>query len=329
MNKRIMLLILSGLMGFTMACALISNIFENVGADVSELVIEEVAAVAEEIENATGEETTVPETADEMADESADNDTTTEEMDSAEELSEQELQNPASDLDSGMITSGSCYNPYFPIIEGRTMVYKNRIQEMENWESSHEMGFEDVSAEQFTNVFRYVELDVDGTPHSDDMIELKIAWQCTDDGLLQQEFIFGNFGPVDDLVEISYETIEFEGVTFPSEDNFEVGDTWEANYIVSMSTTVDGTTVTSEVMIHQVNTVVGFEAVSVEYGDFPEALRVDSISSLVMTASTDGGSYTIDSESNTSAWYVKDIGMVKQDSGEDAYTYIQELVEIK
>lgn len=329
MKKRMMLLMLSGLMVFTMSCALISNILGNVGSEVSELVMEEVAAVAEESEDTVEEQVGMDEVEAESTQENTESDADNADLDSPEEPSDQEPQDAASEPGTGMITSGPCYNPYFPIVEGRTMVYQNRIKEMETWESSHEMGFEGVSAEVFTSVFRYAELDIEGNPISEDMIELKIAWQCTEEGMLQQEFIFGNFGPVDDMVEISYETIEFNGVTFPSEENFVEGATWEANYVVSMSTTVDGTIVTSEIEIRQVNTVVGFEAVSVPYGDFPEALRVDSTSELMMTASADGGSYTIDSSSDMSAWYVKEIGMVKQDSGEEAYTYIQELAEIK
>lgn len=325
MNRRTTGLMLSVLVMFTMSCSLVTNLL---GKSEPEMLKEEEDALAVEMDVPAEEE----EPNDEM-----DNDaeSTSSEGAGDEENaivdSEEGVEAQPEGSQAGMISSGPCYNPYFPIIENRILVYENKNDENGDWDSSHEMVFRDVVDEQFTAVFRYYETDLEGNQISDDLVEVGITWLCTDEGLQQQEFMFGNFGPVDDLVEISYETAEFQGITFPSEENFVIGATWEADYAIVMQTTVEGVTVTSQVEIHQVNTVVGMEDISVVYGDFTEAMRVDSVLEMVMTAETENGtSFTLDSESVMSSWYVKDIGMVKQISYEDeAYTYIQELAEIK
>ena len=334
MNKRIMLLTLSVLMVFTMACAMISNILGNVESEVSDLVMDEVSSIAEELEDAVEEQSSMTESEDDPVDESESNTMESEETAATEEavVAEDQSENDQPVSTGGVITSGPCYNPYFPVIEDRVMVYQNRMEEAVGWESTHEFSFENVSNESFTQVFRYEEMDTEGNPVTGDLVEIGITWACTEEGLLQQEFNFFSIEPLDGTVDIEYDTVSFDGVSFPSEADFTVGSSWEADYSILMETTVEGITVSSEVEIHQVSTAVGFEPVSVAYGDFDEALRVDTQREMVMTAQTeDGTAFTIDTLSTESTWYVKDIGMVKQTSSQDnqATSYLQELAEIK
>lgn len=327
MNHRKMIGLLAVLLLFSMACGLTGNLLggesESDSSTLSPLNNETTAD-----EDAADPQGVDPE------EPSVDADSQEDPAEDDEEMEEEpaDAQSETTESEAGVITSGACYNPYFPVVEDRILVYENRMEEAAEWESTHEMEFRDVSNEAFTSVFRYYETDIEGNPVSDDLIEVGIAWQCSEDGLLQKEFTFFLFEPIEEMVEVEYETVEFQGVTFPNEEDFEVGTRWESDYVVKINTTIEGVTASSQADIHEVSTVVGFEAISVAYGDFENALRVDTVLELVLTASTeDGTAFSIETESLESTWYVEGIGMVKQvsEQNDQTSTYIQELSAIK
>ena len=124
------------------------------------------------------------------------------------------------DLTVSSVNVDACYHPFLPVIDGATWTYS------EIMESDYTLTMKIIDENTF---IMDQELHDDGTIFS-------VEWFCSEDGLLQGTFadvdLFGNSTDFEDM-DLSFETLNWEGQTLPDADLIEVGYTWTASYTLS------------------------------------------------------------------------------------------------
>lgn len=197
---------------------------------------------------------------------------------------------------SGATLSGDCNNAYFPVVDGRVYTYSTSIAGFGVSNISQTYG--DVTDDSFT-----ITIDAgEGDPFAN-------TWTCTSEGILSPDFTQMP-GGMEGVVSI--EVVEAEGVTLPTEEMFQPGETWTTRYVAeAVFGDADSGEMTMVQTMEMTNTVVGAEAVSVPAGDYDEAVRVDT-TGLVTMAMGDTG-MTTSFDMNYSSWYVRDVGLVRQE----------------
>lgn len=198
---------------------------------------------------------------------------------------------------SGATLSGECNNAYFPVVDGRIYTYSTSISGF--GVSNITQTYGDVTDESFT-----ITIDAgEGEPFTN-------TWTCTSEGILSPD-ITQLPGGMEGVVSI--EMVEAEGVTLPTEEMMQPGESWTTRYVAEA---VFGDADTGEMTMVQTmemtNTVVGTEAVSVPAGEYDEAMRVDT-TGLVTMAMGDTG-MTTSFDMNYTSWYVRGVGLVRQES---------------
>ena len=305
-KKGLMIIALAALLLLTMACFSFGSKSEE-SSDGT--VMEEDTSIADP--------TTAP--AEDMSSEDS----------TAEEPEESMAEEPAA-ANEAAVTSGACYNEYFPIVEDRVLVYETDATDIEDWDTQYELSYHDVTNDSFTTAMRFYGVDETGSENEDEIFEAEIRWNCSEEGILQEDSSAFIISALEESVDIEFETLEYEGITLPLEDDFEIGSTWNTHYVITMTTTVEGMSVSSKVTLDQVNTAVAVEPVSVPYADFEESVRVETATEMTITTGTDeSNAYTFTTTQDLVSWYVKGIGMVKQEDSAEGYTSTQVLVDIR
>lgn len=207
-----------------------------------------------------------------------------------------------------------CNHPLFPIVEGATWTYQYETDE------GYTMTIDEVDENRFTMT----------QVMDDENTVLTNEWYCSEDGILQ-----GNFGQVNFLdestelgdFELAFETIEWNGETLPPMDALEVGYTWNSDYTLTADVDMQGFNTTMEMTISIEHTLGAIEEVMVQAGTFPNAYRIDSVSSVTMNLGLGEAAtpYTVQ-DFSYSSWYAKGVGMVKSDDEFAGYESMVELV---
>jgi len=195
-------------------------------------------------------------------------------------------------------TSGSCDNPFFPVVEGRGLRYRNTIPGIDT--SEYTITYSMVSDSTFT-----------GTISFDDGEALIQEWTCFDGGLLSPQLIQLPGGTEGITVEYS----DLEGLTLPPADQMQPGGSWTTRYTASatMPDTGDGSMTMIQVT-DMVSTVTGTESVTVPAGTYENAVRVETTGNITMTmAIGDQTAPSSDIEMSYTSWYVEGIGLVRQE----------------
>jgi len=202
---------------------------------------------------------------------------------------------------------GDCYNPFNPVIEGRTWTY--RIQTSDSTDE-YSITYGDVSDSSFTSTLTFPD------------VSSAIQWTCSPEGLLSSDFASLNITQLDN-VEI--ETIDVSGVIFPKAENWQVGYSWDTAFDVNISVSIEGNTIESQGTITMSNTIGAIEPVSVPAGNYNEAYRVDTSGNFIMSV------FGVSTEIPIiySNWYVENVGMVKSSSVDQEFGYITELISFE
>jgi hypothetical protein len=219
---------------------------------------------------------------------------------------------PEPAADTGLL--GSCFNPYYPIKEGVTWRYRSLSSASEPTEYS--VTYSDVSADGFTTHQIYPDL------------ETETRWTCSESGLVSAQFARI---VLDQVPGFELESIEFNGVTLPPAEQWKVGLKWNSEYQITGKMTLEGIgPIAANYDIATANEIVAIDAISVPAGDYPEALRVDSSTHMVITGKADDVSIpTIEFEFQNTAWHVKDVGLVKSETANQMGTFTTELLAIE
>lgn len=251
-------------------------------------------------------ETTAPtaESPDEAAPEPTDIPPTAEPPTAEPEPTEAPTEEPPAEADDDSqllaLPDGLCANPFFPVIEGRTYTYQTEVPEF--GVSTYSFSFTNVTPTSFDWVLGSEGQDV-----------VTYTWQCTEEGLLSPNIQL-NTG-----INVDIELLESSGITFPVPDNVSVGSTWTTRYVTR--TTIGDTglgAIETNQTVEVVSEIVAVEPVSVPYGDFDEAIKVQTTGTMEMANMLNGEALpatTFDFASNT--WYVEGIGQVRSEDLSD------------
>lgn len=203
---------------------------------------------------------------------------------------------PAAQTTSGMTLAGNCANAYFPVVDGRVYTYSSSISGF--GVSNFTQTYSDVTDDSFT-----ITID-SGSGES-----FSNTWTCTGEGMLSPEFTQMP-GGMEGMLSIDF--VEAEGVTLPSEDMFQPGESWTTHYVAKAVINIPGAgEMNMTQTIDMTNNVIGIEAVSVPAGDFDSAVRVDTTGAIIMDMGNTGMTTTIDM--SYSSWYVENVGLVRQE----------------
>ena len=202
---------------------------------------------------------------------------------------------------------GSCYNPFNPVMEGKVWKY---TMVSGDTTSTMDVSYKDVTTSSFTSVQQFPD------------ISTEVEWTCGPDGLLSSQFANMSIAQIPDL---KFETLEMKGVLVPTEDKWQVGYSWNADYVIKVSFTSGGATFEGQGNMTIANTVAALESVTVPSGTYSDAYRVDITGNMVMNI--------MGTETNLpltySIWYVKDVGMVKSASADPNLKYTIELASLE
>lgn len=201
-------------------------------------------------------------------------------------------------------TLGDCYNPFNPVIEGRTWTY--RIQTSDSTDE-YSISYGNVSESSFTSIMTFPD------------VSTSIQWSCSPEGLLSSDFASMNIAQLDN---IEIETVDVSGVVFPNAENWQVGYSWDTAFNVNITVSYEGNSFESQGTIAMANTIGAIEPVSVPAGDYGEAYRVDVSGSYTMSA------FGVNTEIpiTYSNWFVENVGMVKSSSADPEFGYTTELI---
>lgn len=197
------------------------------------------------------------------------------------------------------VTKGDCDNAFYPVVDGRIYHYNSTTSAA--GEVPFTVAFSDVAASSFMETLTTPSWSTETT------------WTCTADGILSPQY-----GILTGMLQgTGIEFPEASGITLPNDDKFAPGATWTTHYKATISKAVPetGTTVNAVETIELNNKVVGTDPVSVPYGDFPNALRVETTGTISISASVGGvASPSSNIPITVDTWYVEGVGMVKQSS---------------
>lgn len=222
--------------------------------------------------------------------------------------------------DGPVVMMGDCGNAYYPVAEGLSMTYRSTLEGL--GETDYTTTFSDVSETSFTMTTDVGEGEA-----------IAITWTCTGEGMLSPEFSQMPGG----VEGVSIEFVEAEGVTIPTEEMFQPGQSWTTHYVANATMPDVGAGEMGMVQtMDMTNSVVGIESVTVPAGEFPDAVRVDTAGTIAIAFSMGGTPQPASTiEMAYTSWYVRDIGMVRQDMssffdlGDGSGSSLTELVSIQ
>ena len=224
-----------------------------------------------------------------------------------EELVEVQTDLPAEDPFNPTVL-GSCYNPFNPVMEGKVWKY---TMVSGDTTSTMDISYKDVTTSSFTSV-----------QQSQD-ISTEVQWTCGPDGLLSSQF--PSMSSIVQVPDLKIETLDVNGVFVPSEDKWQVGYSWNTEYIIKVSFTSGETAFEGQGNLTVANTISAIEPVSVPSGTYNDAYKVNVSGNIVMnTMGTE-----IKMPFTNSIWFVKNVGIVKSASVDPAINYKMELASFE
>lgn len=215
--------------------------------------------------------------------------------------------------------SGPCNNPYYPIVPDVTWTY--RMTSSDSSETSiYRYHFDNITDNGFTSV---IVLE-SGTG---EVFNAELDFTCDENGITQAEYSTLDISGLPEGFTV--ETVSVEGTTFAVPERWTPGQTWESVYNLNMQmdTGLAGM-MDVETVLTTVSTVIGNEAVSVPLGDFGEAVRVDQTYDMVTTMAG-LGDFDMGSEEPATLWFVRDLGMVRNESSAYGVTSVMELLSVE
>ena len=211
-------------------------------------------------------------------------------------------------------TVNNCYHPYFPVAEGAYWTYQETAEE------GYTLRVTEIGQDSFTLVQEMMRDDVVFT----------VEWYCSDNGILSGSFSQVDFisqaDDDDDIPEMVFDTLGWEGETLPSPELMELGYKWTSNYRLSAEFNIEAFSQSFESNVTVDHEIAAIETVTVPAGTFSEAVRVDSRGIVEMTMNVSDTSVPFSSTEFTySTWYVEGVGMVKSS---DEFTGLTNSLEL-
>lgn len=195
------------------------------------------------------------------------------------------------DLAGGSSAAGACYHPYLPVLDDTIWTYRTTDSEGEDF---YTLSYDITGPDSFVFMIAYPDLAVSA------------EWICTEEGLVRTdyaEFMLGASG-----FEIS--DLSYTGVNFPLPDVMVAGATWQNTFTASgkLSGDFGESDVSMEMLMD--NVIEAVETITVPAGTY-ETLRIVTNYTMNNTMTIAGITTPISMQFTTTAWYAKDVGMVK------------------
>ena len=172
-----------------------------------------------------------------------------------------------------------------------------------------------MSPKEYTQTYTDIGADefVERNKFSD--VQNALNYQCAADGLRGLQFDNGsNVLSTNNGVRGKLETVKSEGLNFPTESGWRVGEKWTANYTVHSDMQMGGgASGSADATIEGKSEIVGEESVTVAAGTF-QAFKVQTKTVFRYTSvKVNGASVPMNQtiNINTNAWHAKNVGMVK------------------
>lgn len=207
-----------------------------------------------------------------------------------------ESQKNASDTSKSEIP-GNCNNPYYPV--GENIQRKYHI----------DYATGPVPDQDYTEKFSDFNGDAFAVKNEFKEVTSTVNWRCTSDGLLAVQY-----GNSIDMKSGSakIDTVKSSGITFPNESRWKQGEKWTADY--QITETINDAKVSQvgsgEGTVNQTSEITGTEEITVPAGKF-QTFKVKNQTTLNLTVKVKGASFPTKTVLETTAWFAKDVGIVK------------------
>jgi hypothetical protein len=225
-----------------------------------------------------------------------------------EEIIEDEVEEPEQTASDE--TLSSCYNSYFPVKENMIWNYNLQSPDIESFDYS--LSFINITDNSFSQVVTFE----GGTIESE--------WTCSELGILQSVYRELNFAEAG-AGQVELETIGVEGITFPPEDELNIGKTWKVVYDTKGKIKAGDTEIEAAVKVEMEYEIISIEDVEVTAGNYSDALNIAN--KVTLNISSDFLNTTISSDSNS--WFARDIGLVKNVGSLEETQTITELISLE
>lgn len=194
--------------------------------------------------------------------------------------------------------SGDCANPFLAVSPNRTWVYSTEATGLPTAE--YRLHYDEVTQDSFTAYQTFSE-----------QLTTEVTWLCGKEGLITSEFANINIDSLSDGT-IEFEALDFSGQTLPPAEDWAVGHTWSSAYQMAGTFVIEGVLTDADIELTVQNEITATEELSVSAGDYPEAYRVDSTGTMIVTISMGETVIPgIESTFDFTTWYVRDVGMIK------------------
>ncbi|MCL4257443.1 MAG: hypothetical protein KJZ53_02810 [Anaerolineales bacterium] len=217
--------------------------------------------------------------------------------------------------DGGGSASGLCANEYQPLTQGAAWTYRRSDGDSSDTnDDDSDADSPDVdSSDTYTTMVSELRADGFTFTHNFDSVVVTQEWRCTPEGLSALNYSDGPEASVSGTgFSGNFETLSVTGVSFPKE--LVPGATWEQTYEVqgtmSMGGGMEGTA--TGTVVHSY-TAIGEETVNIPSGSFT-AMRVEGTNTINFSANVSGITIPLVIESNTVMWWVRGMGMVRNES---------------
>jgi len=209
--------------------------------------------------------------------------------------------------------AGLCYNPYFPVKPDTIRTYKVHSPSGDVYE--YTSSFSGITEKSFIEKLISSEFSFD------------VNWLCSDDGLIQCDYSELPFEGESEDFEITTES--YEGVILPSYDKWDVGYKWDTKYKAKATFTVESQEMSFDGDIVIANEIVSVESVTVPYGAYTDAIKINSKKTINQETKIEGSSMSFSSAGDISSWYVEEVGLVKEVSKCECGTTLVELLSVE
>lgn len=210
---------------------------------------------------------------------------------------------PTADMQGIVLPDGLCANPYFPVVDGAIYTYQTDAPDF--GPTTYSLTFANVTSNSFDMILGDNETDI-----------VTYTWQCLEDGLLSPNVQLNAPG-----LDMTIETVEASGITFPTPENIEVGHTWTTRSVVNSTVADMGAgAMQTQQTTELINEIVAIEPVTTPYGSFENAVKVQSTGMMEMI--TTMGDITLPAMSidmSSNAWYVENVGRVRSEDLSDLF----------
>jgi hypothetical protein len=169
------------------------------------------------------------------------------------EPTEQPAENP---FNSTLL--GSCYNPFYPVMEGKVWKYTTMSGDTT---STMDISYKDVTTSSFTSVQQLQD------------ISTEVQWICGPDGLLSSQF--PSMSSIVQMPDLKIETLDVSGVFIPTEDKWQVGYSWNTEYVIKVSFTSGESVIEGQGTLTVANTISAIWKYCAEYNGYRNQNAVD------------------------------------------------------